>query len=88
MGLRKAIRHEKCQFSPTSLRAPEWEVNSFIQMKKPLSGEKTWKRIRGMKLKGCDNAKMPDVLMSARSTKEMTWDPEALDKWLDQDPDA
>jgi hypothetical protein len=66
----------------------EWEVNSFIQMKKPLSGDKTWKRIRGMKLKACDNAKMPDVLMNARSTKEMTWDPETLDKWLDQDPDA
>ncbi len=66
----------------------EWEINTFIQMKKPLSGGKTWKRIRGMKLKGCDDAMMPDALMSGRSTKELIWNPEVLDKWLDQDPDA
>ena len=66
----------------------EWEIDTFIQMKKPLSGGNTWKRIRGMKLKGCDNATMPSALMSGRSTKELTWNPETLDKWLDQDPDA
>ena len=66
----------------------EWEINTFIQMKEPLSGSNTWKRIRGMKLKGSDNATMPSALMNGRSTKELTWDPEALDRWLDQDPDA
>jgi len=66
----------------------EWEINTFFKMKKELSGENTWKRIRGMKLKACDNATMPNALMGGRSTKELTWDPEALDKWLDQDPDA
>jgi len=66
----------------------EWEINSFIEKKKLLSGDKTWKRIRGMKLKGCENARMPDALMNGRSTKEMTWDPEVFDKWLDQNPDA
>jgi hypothetical protein len=66
----------------------EWEINTFIQMKKPLSGDKTWKRIRGMKLKGSDNATMPDALMDGRSTKELVWDPETLNNWLDQDPDA
>jgi len=65
----------------------EWEVNKFIEMKEKISGEKTWKRIRGMKLKGCDNATMPTVLMNGRSTKELNWDPETMDKWLDQDPD-
>lgn len=66
----------------------EWEVDKFIQKKEPLSGGNTWKRIRGMRLKGCDNAIMPNSLMNGRSTKELTWDPEALEKWLDQDPDA
>jgi len=66
----------------------EWEINSFFIMKKELSGDNTWKRIRGMKLKGRDNATMPSALMNGRSTKELTWDPETLDKWLDQDPDA
>ena len=65
----------------------KWEVETFIEMKKPLSHEKTWKRIRGMKLKGSDNATMPDALMNGQSTKELTWDPEALDKWLDLDHD-
>jgi hypothetical protein len=66
----------------------EWEINTFIELKKSISGENTWKRIRGMKLKGCDNATMPNALMNGRSTKELVWDPESLDKWLDQDPDA
>lgn len=65
----------------------EWEINSFFKMKKDLSGDKTWKRTRGMTLKGSDKATTPGALGS-QSTKVMTWDPEALDKWLDQDPDA
>jgi len=65
----------------------EWEINSFFKMKKDLSGEKTWKRIRGMTLKDSDDATIPSAL-GDQSTKVMAWDPEALDKWLDQDPDA
>ena len=65
----------------------EWEINTFFTMKKSVSGDKTWKRIRGMTLKGCDNATIPSAL-GGQSTKVMAWAPEALDKWLDQDPDA
>lgn len=56
-------------------------------MKKGLSGENTWKRIRGMTLKGSGDAKIPDAL-GDQSTRVLAWDPEALDNWLDQDPDA
>ena len=66
----------------------KWEIETFIKMKKILSGENTWKRIRGMKLKGCDDAKMPSALMNGQSTEELTWDPKILDKWLDRNPDA
>jgi hypothetical protein len=66
----------------------EWEINSFFEMKKELSGEKTWKRIRGMTLKGSDNAIIPKALYGGRSTQWLAWDPEALDRWLDQDPSA
>ncbi len=65
----------------------EWEINSFFKIKKGLSGDNTWKRIRGMTLKDSDNAKIPSALGS-QSTKVMAWDPEAIDKWLDLDPDA
>jgi Thoeris protein ThsB, TIR-like domain len=65
----------------------EWEINHFFKMKKELSGDKTWKRIRGMTLKGSDKAVIPSAL-GGQSTKAMSWDPEALDKWLDRDPDA
>lgn len=65
-----------------------WEINAFYGMKEPLSKEKTWKRIRGMTLKGSDRALIPSALYSGRSTQWLAWDPEALDKWLDQDPDA
>jgi hypothetical protein len=32
----------------------DWEINSFYELKQPLSKENTWKRIRGMTLKGSD----------------------------------
>jgi hypothetical protein len=64
----------------------EWEINKFYEMKQKLCGDKTWKRIRGMTLKGSEKASTPTAL-GGRSTKILQWDPEALDKWLDQDPD-
>ena len=63
----------------------EWEVNTFFKMKSSLPGE-TWKRIRGMKLKGSENARIPSALINGKSTKCMDWDPATLDHWLDQDP--
>jgi hypothetical protein len=65
----------------------EWEINTFFAMKKDLSGENTWKRIRGMTLKGSDGATIPSAL-GGQSTRVLAWNPEALDKWLDIDPDA
>lgn len=65
----------------------DWEIKTFHAMKEKVSVDNAWKRIRGMKLKGCDNAKIPDAL-GKRSVKHMKWDPESLDAWLDQDPDA
>lgn len=64
----------------------EWEINNFFALKKKQSGDKTWKRIRGMKLKGSDNATLPAALGN-QSTKAITWNPDDLDKWLDEDPD-
>ena len=66
----------------------DWEINKFYEMKKNLWGDKTWKRIRGMTLKGSDNAIIPAALYNGRSTQWLVWDPEALDRWLDLDPDA
>ncbi len=66
----------------------DWEINTFITMKETISGRNTWKRIRGMILKGSENATIPSALFNGRSTQWLAWDPDALDKWLDQDPDA
>lgn len=65
----------------------DWEIKTFYNMKYSLSGEHTWKRIRGMRLKYCDDAKMAPALAD-RSTQILSWDPDAMSKWLDQDPDA
>jgi hypothetical protein len=46
-----------------------WEINTFYDMKRQLCGEKTWKRIRGMTLKGSDQATIPNALMNGRSTQ-------------------
>jgi hypothetical protein len=65
----------------------DWEIETFYAMKEEISGDETWKRIRGMKLKGADGAKIPAAL-GGKSTEVLSWDPEKLDKWLDVDPDA
>jgi hypothetical protein len=64
----------------------EWEIDTFYEMKEKVSGEETWKRIRGMTLKGSDQATIPSPLMNGRSTQWLSWNPEALDKWLDIEP--
>jgi|SRR5579872_2465238 len=61
----------------------DWEINTFYALKQPLSKENTWKRIRGMILKGSEQATIPNALYNGRSTQWLAWDPEALDKWLD-----
>jgi hypothetical protein len=60
----------------------DWEINAFYSLKQPLSKENTWKRIRGMTLKGSEQAIVPNALYNGRSTQWLAWDPEALDKWL------
>lgn len=61
----------------------DWEINNFYALKHPLSKENTWKRIRGMTLKGSGQAIIPNALYNGRSTQWLAWDPDALDKWLD-----
>ena len=62
-----------------------WEINTFYALKEKISAANTWKRIRGMTLKGFEQATIPAALYSGRSTQWLAWDPEALDKWLDAD---
>lgn len=61
----------------------DWEIKAFYALKQPLSKENTWKRIRGMILKGSEQAQIPNALYNGRSSQWLAWDPEALDKWLD-----
>lgn len=63
----------------------DWEIKRFFSMKLKLPGSNTWKRIRGMRLKGNIYATTPAAL-GERSTQVMNWDPKMLDNWLDQDP--
>jgi hypothetical protein len=37
----------------------DWEINIFYAMKEKVSGQNTWKRIRGMTLKGFEQATIP-----------------------------
>ncbi len=65
----------------------DWEIKIFYDIKNRLSGQNTWKRIRGMRLKDYNGTLIPEAL-GGRSTQVLNWDPEALSRWLDQDPDA
>lgn len=64
----------------------DWEINTFYEMKKKVSGESTWKRLRGMTLKGSDQATIPSALYNGHSTQWLAWDPDTLDSWLDTEP--
>jgi MTH538 TIR-like domain (DUF1863) len=61
----------------------DWEIKTFVEMKNKVSGAETWKRIRGMTLKGSADAVIPSALYNGQSTQWLAWDPEELDKWLD-----
>ena len=63
-----------------------WEIRRFYEMKKLLSG-KTRKRIRAMKLKGCENSNLPKALKDL-SVQIMNWNLTALNRWLDENPNA
>lgn len=63
-----------------------WEIRTFYDKKMKLQG-KTKKRIRAMKLKGCQAPPLPKAL-KGRSTGPMSWDPAALNTWLDENPNA
>ncbi|HOU35877.1 MAG TPA: TIR domain-containing protein [Candidatus Omnitrophota bacterium] len=62
----------------------EWEVNNFFRLKDALWPGKAWVRIRAMTLEGCDHAATPAAL-ECRSTKRLTWDPDALEYWLEEE---
>jgi hypothetical protein len=40
-----------------------------------------------MFLEGCEKATAPKAL-ECRSTQRLAWDPEALEKWIEENPDA
>ncbi len=61
----------------------DWEIRTFYEMKYPLSGDRTWKRIRGMWLKGATGG-LPAALQNGKSTRALAWDPTALDRWFDE----
>lgn len=63
-----------------------WEIRMFYDKKKRLPG-RTRKRVRAMKLKGCEGARFPSAL-KGRSTRPMNWDPTVLNEWLDENPSA
>jgi len=65
----------------------EWEVNNFYKMKDALLPGKAWMNIRGMFLEGCEKATAPKAL-ECRSTQRLAWDPEALEKWIEENPGA
>jgi hypothetical protein len=64
-----------------------WEIDNFFELNKIIVKDKTWKRIRGMKLKGSEEATLPSSLYG-KSSKHLTWNPEDLDTWLNANPDA
>jgi hypothetical protein len=65
----------------------EWEIKTFFSIKHALSGQSTFRRIRGMRLKGSSDAKLPPALAN-RAMPPLDWDPDALHRWLDENPNG
>lgn len=66
----------------TSERHPwiEWEVRAFFEQKLPLAGSGTWRRIRGMRLKGTRGG--DPAALAGRATVTLDWSPAALGHWI------
>ncbi|MBK9034647.1 MAG: TIR domain-containing protein [Myxococcales bacterium] len=58
----------------------EWEVRSFFEQKVPLAGPQTWRRIRGMRLKGTRGG--DPAALAGRATVTLDWSPAALGHWI------
>ena len=63
----------------------DWKINTFHKMKDARAPGKAWTRIRAISLEGCEKAPAPKAL-ECRSTKRLSWDPETLEKWLEEEP--
>ena len=60
-----------------------WEIDTFYDLKRKAFADNTWRLIRGMRIETCPDAIAPGAL-GDRSTDIMSWDPKALDRWLDE----
>ncbi|MFC2059703.1 TIR domain-containing protein [Chloroflexota bacterium] len=60
----------------------KWEILTFFEKKKLLSGTAS-ERIIAMRLKGFENVTIPRIL-KGRSSQVISWNPGALNRWLDK----
>ena len=58
----------------------EWEVRTFYDQKFPLAGPATWRRVRGMRLKGTRGG--DPAALAGRATVTLDWSPAALGHWV------
>jgi len=66
-------------------RWADWQIRAFYDGKNALdgSGDGTWKRIRGMRLKDHRDGEIPNALKD-RSARVLNWNPEQLTLWFDE----
>jgi hypothetical protein len=65
----------------------DWEIREFVKGRQRRSGEGSVRRVRGMRLKGCAGAKLPPAF-GIYGLQSLDWDPYALLRWLDENPNG
>ncbi|MBL8622218.1 MAG: TIR domain-containing protein [Myxococcales bacterium] len=68
---------------PTTIEHPwvDWEIRTFFDLKHAHAGPRTWKYLRGMRLRGYHGAE--PAALAGRATVTLDWSPAALTRWLD-----
>lgn len=68
---------------PTTVEHPwvDWEIKTFFAMKHATAGARTWKHVRGLRLRGYRGAE--PAALAGRATVTLDWSPAALTRWLD-----
>jgi hypothetical protein len=59
----------------------DWEIKAFFELKQAHAGVRTWKHIRGMRLRGARGGE-PSAL-AGRATVTLDWSPTGLTRWFD-----
>lgn len=82
------VRLAQCErllvlIGPTTVEHPwvDWEIRTFFDLKQTQAGTRTWKHLRGLRLRGYHGPE--PAALAGRATVTLDWSPAAVTRWLE-----